>query len=372
MLKLRFLLVLAILLTEGCGSSGSSGKFSEEELAGIPFAQREGLPEPSGGFVLAVGGETITTEEIITERLLEYFGPIAQRSSLEQFKEQARPTLEEIIVVKVSDILLHQKARQQAGADIDDRLEKLVDRQVSKFVASHDYDYAKAEEALKEKGMDWQGFREHQKKLMLSQSYIASQLPEQTTLTYSDLVESYNEIKEEAFLRPAGITFRLIDIEVSKVELNDPNKSRREQARELANELARQIEEGQDFGELARKYSHGYRATFGGLWKPIQPGSLAEPYDVLAGEAERIRPGEIAGPIEAGGHIFIMKLEEKTAKAFEPFEDVQKELESTIHLERRRKALNELNRELVLQAIASDRERFLDFCIEEIYRMGNR
>ena len=94
-----FLLVLGALLVDGCGG-GSSGKFTEEELAGMPFAQREGLPEPSGGFVLAVGGETITAEKIITERLLEYFGPIAQLSSLEQFKEQARPTLEEIIVVK--------------------------------------------------------------------------------------------------------------------------------------------------------------------------------------------------------------------------------------------------------------------------------
>lgn len=371
MRKFRFLLVLAVLLVEGCGG-GSSGKFSEEELAGMPFAQREGLPEPSGGFVLAVGGETITTEEIITERLLEYFGPIAQRSSLEQFKEQARPTLEEIIVAKVTDILLHQKAKRQAGDNIDERLEKIVDREVKKFVASFDYDYAKAEEALEEKGMDWKSFREYQRKLILSQSYIASQLPGEKALTYSELVESYNEMKEEVFLRPAEITFRLIDIEVAKVELNDPNKSRREQAKELADELARQIEEGQDFGELARKYSHGYRAPFGGLWKPVQPESLAEPYDVLSREAGRIESGEVAGPIEASGHIFIMKLEEKTAKDFELFEDVQKEVESTIHLERRRTALEELNKKLVLQAIIGDRERFIDFCIEEIHRMSNR
>jgi parvulin-like peptidyl-prolyl isomerase len=371
MRKFRFLLVLAVLLVDGCGG-GSSGKFSEKELAGIPLAQREGLPEPSGGFVLSAGGETITTEEIITERLLEYFGPIAQRSSLEQFKEQARPTVEEIIVAKVSDMLLHQQAKRQAGANIDERLDEIVDREIRQFVDSYDYDYAEAEEALKEKGMDWKSFREYQKKMILSQSYIASQLPGEKALTYSELVERYNEMKEEVFLRPEEITFRLIDIEVAKVELNEPNKSRREQARELADELARQIEEGQDFGELARRYSHGYRASFGGLWKPLHPESLAEPYDVLSREAVRIEPGEVTGPIETSGHIFIMKLEEKTAKDFEPFENVQEELKSTIHLNRRRTALEELNEKLVLQAIIGDRERFIDFCLEEIYRMGNR
>jgi parvulin-like peptidyl-prolyl isomerase len=371
MRKCAFLLVLAVLLVDGCGGGSSSGKFSEEELAGMPFAQREGLPEPSGGFVLAVGGETITTEEIITERLLEYFGPIAQQSRLEEFKEQARPSVEQILAAKVSDILLHQKAKRQAGGNIDEQLEKIVDREVRKFVANYDYDYAEAEEALKEKGMDWKSFREYQKKLILSQSYVASQLPGEKALTYSELVERYNEMKEEAFFRPAEITFRLIDIEVLKVELNDPNKSRREQARELADKLARQIEEGQDFGELARKYSHGYRASFGGLWKPVHPESLAEPYDVLSREAVRIGSGEVAGPIEASGHIFIMKLEEKTTKAFEPFEDVQEEVKSAIHLERRKTAFEELNKKLVLQAIVGDRERFIDFCIEEMYRMSN-
>jgi hypothetical protein len=367
-----FLLVLGALLVEGCGGGGSSGKFTEEELAGMPFAQREGLPEPSGGFVLAVGGETITAEELITERSLEYFRPIAQQSSLEQFKEQARPPLEQIIVDKVSDILLHQKAKRQAGDNIEDRLEKIVDREVRKFVASFDYDYAKAEEALQEKGMDWKGFREYQRKLILSQSYIASQLPAETALTYSELVESYDEMKEKVFLRPAQITFRLIDIEVSKVELNDPNKSRREQAKELADELATQIKEGQDFGNLARQYSHGYRASSGGLWKPVHPESLAEPYDILSSEAERMEAGEIAGPIEASGHIFIMKLEEKTAKMFEPLEDVQKEVESAIHLERRRTALEELGKKLLLQAIVGERDRFIDFCLEEIYRLSNQ
>jgi len=86
----------------------------------------------------------------------------------------------------------------------------------------------------------------------------------------------------------------------------------------LAGELLGRIDNGEGFGALAGQYSHGHRRLFGGLWKPVQPESLAEPYDILAAEAEKIEPGRTTGPIEAanGEHIFIMKLEDKQSQNF--------------------------------------------------------
>ena len=110
-------------------------------------------------------------------------------------------------------------------------------------------------------------------------------------------------------------------IEPAKLDITDPNQDRREEARRLAGELVGRIKAGEDFGTLAQKYSHGLGWEIGKLW---QPGSLASPYDVLAAEAEKIEPGQIAGPIETAEHIFIMKLEEKQSASFEPFEKVQK------------------------------------------------
>ena len=78
-----FLLVLVLLLIDGCGG-GSKPKFTEEELARIPFAQKTGLPEASGGFVLAVGGEIVTSDEIIGS-LIEHNGVLVS------LKERFRP-----------------------------------------------------------------------------------------------------------------------------------------------------------------------------------------------------------------------------------------------------------------------------------------
>jgi parvulin-like peptidyl-prolyl isomerase len=371
MRKCAFLTVLVLLLTYGCGGGGKP-KFTEEELALIPLAQREGLPEASDGFVLAVGGETITSDEIITEPLLDHFRPIAQKSSFEQFKKQARPELEQIIAARVSNILLYQQAKRDTGVDIEDALEKATEAEVRKFVAGFKGDNAKAEQALKQMGMDWRSFREYQKKMILSQDYIRRLLPEYRPITYSELVNCYNEMKEEFFAIPAMITFRLIDIQIPKLEVTDPNRSRLEQARELASELVRRLREGEDFGELAKQYSHGHTASFGGLWQPVQPQSLAKPYDILAAEADKMKPAQIAGPIEAGEHIFIMKLEEKRPKSFEPLENVQKEVEAKIIFDRRKKAVDEFSSKLMQQAALNERNRFIDFCLEKICRLSKQ
>jgi len=371
MRKCAFLIVPALLLIYGCGGDDKP-KFTEKEMARIPLPQREGLPEASGGFVLVVGGETITSDEIITEPLLDHFRPIAQKSSFEQFKKQARPELEQIIAARVSNILLYQQAKRDTGVDIEDALEKATEAEVRKFVAGFKGDYAKAEQALKQMGMDWRSFREYQKKMILSQDYIRRLLPEYRPITYSELVNCYNEMKGEFFAIPAMITFRLIDIQIPKLEVTDPNRSRLEQARALASELVERLQKGEDFGELAKQYSHGHTASFGGLWQPVQPQSLAKPYDILAAEADKMKPAQIAGPIEAGEHIFIMKLEEKRPKSFEPLENVQKEVEAKIIFDRREKAVDEFSSKLVQQAALNERDRFVDFCLEKIYRICHR
>ena len=375
--SLSTLLVLVLLLAAGCGS-GDRPRFTEAELALLALPQREALPEPSGGFALAVGGQTVTSDEIVAP-LVEQFSRIAQESSFEQFKEQARPEVERVLLTRVSDILIFQQARKQAGEHVDEHVEGLAEREVRKFVAGFGGDYARAEQAIKRMGMDWADFKEYQKKMILSQSYIASQLPKQRPVSYSQLLDCYNDMKDEFFATPAIIKFRLIDIQPEKLEIEDPNKSCREQAEKLVDELMRRLRAGEDFGKLAKQYSHGHRASSGGSWKPVQPDSLARPYDVLAVQAKSIEPGQIAGPIvpgtpygETGEHIFIMRLEEKRQESVEPFEKVQSHVKAKVIFERRKEAVAQLSARLVQQARLGRKNEFIDFCLKKLYRMSNQ
>jgi len=367
--KSGFLAVLVLLVIAGCG--GEKLKFTEEQLAEMPMPQRTGLPDCSGGFVLVVGDEPLTADEIVNP-LLEYLGPVAQKNNYPQFEKQVRGDVEQFVVGKIANILLYQQAKKELGVGLDERLEKLAEAEVRKFVVSFGGNYARAEHALKQEGMDWASFKDYQKKIILSRHYISTKLPQERPVTYRDLLQAYNDMKEEFFTVPAKLEFALIDIELAKLESADPNETAEQIGKELAGELIERLRGGEDFGKLAKRYSHGHRASFGGVWEPVQPESLAKPYDILAVEAEKIQPAQIAGLIEAGGHIFIMKLIDKQPRLVEPFEKVQKQLEAKIDFDRRKQALDEFGARLVQQAQMGNKDEFINFCLRKIYAMNTR
>ena len=379
MRKFVFLSILSLLLIGGCQGGGKTG-LTDAELERTALTQKIELAEAAGGLVLMVGGETVTSDEIIespVERnetavsLVEHLKPIAQTSEPEQFKRQARGQLEEILTAKILNILLYQDAKRQAGKNIDEGLEKAAEKEWRRFVLNYGGDQAKADEALKQMGTDQKSFKQEQTRSILIQSHIASNMADNRPVTYHELINCYNEMKDEFFARPAMIKFRLIDIQPANLEVSNPNKDRLELAKELAYKLLERIEAGEDFGELAKQYSHGHMREFGGLWKPVQPQSLAAPYDVLAAEAQKTEAGQIAGPIETSGHVFIMKLEEKQSEGYEPFEKVQRKVEEKIIFDRRNKVFKKLYAILIEQAKFGETGEFINFCLEKIYQMSN-
>ncbi|MHC4477209.1 MAG: peptidylprolyl isomerase [Planctomycetota bacterium] len=317
MAKRFFIIAALLLLTAGCGVSSKLRSAQERTRLRIEARKNKGA-----GPSLAVGGQTIDCDQIVewlTEQgdklvpLAERLRPIAADSNLATFKAQAEPYVRQVLLNRIFYILLYNQAKKDLGDNIDLTLEKETENQLREYVASEfNGDYAAARRHLEEQGGDWEYLKELRKKLIL----IASRLPEARPITYSELLQAYDRLKDGFLTRPATITIRLIDIQVPRTYGSDPNHSRLEAARALANHLMGRLDAGEGFAELASRYSHGHRKAYGGLWKPRQPESLAAPYDILAAKAELMRPGEISGPIETQDpqHIFIMKLEDKSAR----------------------------------------------------------
>ncbi len=375
--KYVFLSALMLLLIGGC-NDGSNPTGAELERQAL--ARKIRLVEASGGFVLMVGGETVTSDEIIASPVelggmfvlpMEYFKPIAQASELEQFKERARGQLKGILTAKISNILLYQQAKRQMGENIEQALDKEAEKALREFVVAFGGDQIKADEALKQRGMDWKSFKEYQKRLILTQWYLGSKLSNNRPVTYRELMDCYNEMKDKYFAKTATIQFRLIDIQPARLQAANPNANRHQLAEQLALELTKRIRSGEDFGELAKQYSHGPMREFGGLWKPVSPGSLAEPYDKLAVEAENIGSSQIARIIITAEHVFIMKLEDKKIAGYEPFEKVQRQVRNKIILDRQNEAVDRVNDTLLQQVELSKTDEFIDFCLEKIYQMRN-
>lgn len=375
---LMVLCCLGLLAADGCG--GGSSVLTENELDRIAVTEKIQLVEKAGGLVLVVGGETITSDEIIEapsptfepgETIADLLRPLAQRDDPNEFKERAGPSLREVVVGKISAILLYQHAKRKIGGNMGEGLDKMAEKELRKFVLRYGGDQAKADEALKEQEMDRESFKENHKRFLITQSYLATKLPYRKPVTYGELVEYYEANKDKLFHRASKLHLRLIDINFGKIEITSLDQNRAEKARELAADLAKRIRDGEDFGELAEAHSHGPWQAFGGLWPEMDPSSLADPYAILAEKAEQAEVGQVVGPIEAAGHIFLMKLEEKQAEGYEPLEKVQGEVHNRIVRARRNEAIIRLNDRLLRQAAIGETDEFVDFCLDKIYEISN-
>jgi peptidyl-prolyl cis-trans isomerase SurA len=360
----------AVLFVGSCGDSGDPAS-RQDQLQRSILIRQAGQPG-----VLVVGGEVVTCDQIIATpmeynqmivSLAELLAPAARAGSLEQFKQLARPRVEEVITSRISYILLYQQAKRQVGENIDEALEKAAEKEWRRFVLRFGGDEAKAEQALRQQKIDRKGFKDYWKKELLRQSYMSLKLRSDRPITQRELTRCYDEMKDKSFAVPASLTFQLIDIEPAKLQTADPQQDLLERARKLARELVDRIQAGEDFGTLAEQYRE---ASFIDHSDGIQPDSLAKPYDILLAEAEKIERGQIAGPIEVEGHIFIMKLQENRPKSYEPFEKVQEQLEQKVIADRQEEAIEKLNAELREQIVLSERDEFVDFCLERIYQVN--
>jgi len=371
-----FLCLVFAVVCVGCdGNAKKKSALTEQEIERLTFAQKPARPDQ-----LVVSGEPITCEDILSSPpeqgadavpLKTKLEELARQTTLEQFLEMVRPQVQQRLRSSISTIVLYKRAQTELGDKVDEKLDGLAEKELRRFVFEHGNNGAEAEAALQKMGMTRATFKEYRKRQILAQHLVSSRYLQSQPITHSDLLARYHELKDDRFLQAGVLQFRLIDIQTDRMEVTDPNDNRVRKAHGLAEELRKRIDAGEDFGTLARQYSHGFRREEGGLWKPRDPDSLVAPYDVLARQAQEMEPGQVAGPIEAPGRFFIMKVEERQQRGYRPLSDVQDEVRESILIERRRQALEELNAEVARQTALADTDRFVDDCLERLHRQAN-
>ena len=365
------LLATAVLLCVGCGGKRKYGKYTEEQMQQIGLANKYDLPAPSGNsMVLGVHSETISSDEIlaITEQTLK---PAAGQMDKAAFNTQARPFVRDIIRGKITDILLYQQARRTAPDTIDDMLEKAVDSEVNRFVTSYGNNYALAESKIKEMGMDWRSFKDYQKRMIMTQSYLSSTLKDKKRFSQQELRDYYAQNKDEVFCKKGAVGFSLIAIwpEEIAAEQVAEGETLLSAAKRIADELVETIENGADFAELAKQY-HGDLAVIGGKVLPVEPGTNAmpEPYNSLEATATGMQPGQIKGPIEIDRHLFILKLDTLVVADCKSFEEVQQLIEQQLLFQYNQQQYTELVNKLVMNSDLAEMDRFTEFCVNLAYR----
>lgn len=330
---------------------------------------------------LQVCGESITVDDIVRSPILygyrqwvelgTYLKSIAQETTLDDFRPVAEPEVSRNVNYSVGNILLYQKAKAEAPdrKKLDEELDKIADQLWRQYVVEKfNGNEAEADANMAASGMDRKAYKDTTKRIQLTSYFQATKNPLARPISHREVVEYYQRLKATQFYIRPQITLRLIDIQPNRIETPDPNADRLQLARDLGADLVKRLEQGQDFAELAQKYSHEPLARQGGLWKPRDPNSMAPPYDVVAAKAMALTPGQVAGPIEVQDHVFIVRLEAKQDSRYLPLERVQALVEGQIRKDRYEQANVKLDADLAERSAVGDTTWFTDLCIREIYR----
>jgi parvulin-like peptidyl-prolyl isomerase len=348
---------LAVILAvqSGCGLF----KKKEPDLPYVPLPDPTTLPAPSGGNVLSIDGEAVTVAEM-ADAMRSLLRPEAGRLEYDQFSLVVKPRVTKIVHSRVAEIVVYHEARKDFDTAMDDKLDQAVETEVRRYIARFNGDSSAAEKELADKRLTWTTFRDLQKRQILTQVYVQKQVGDPKTVTHNDLVSFYESIKDEIYLTPGMLQFRVVDIRADQVTLADPNQDRSEAARNMAEEVAIRARSGYDFAELAKQYSSDPSKDFGGLWNPVEPGSLAPPYDAIEKAAMAMEPNATSEPIAVGSHFFVIKVEKKQIRGYKPFEEVQRDVEARLESDRREKTFDSIMQKRLDLARIGDVTAFVD------------
>lgn len=275
------------------------------------------------GIAAKVNGRVITKNEVsfmlapVYAQLRTQFPRLGPEFD-KQFKEARDKVLEELID---RQIILDEF--KQIGASIRPNL---IDEEVKRQMRElYNGDEVRFREELKNSRLTMEGYRTMTQEKMVVQSMRAQQFADAPPPLPNEIQNDYNEIKST--LRDTSkdmITFRKIFIPAADPE--NPLATPETQLA-LAEDLARQLDEGKEFEEIAKTNSKDAFASEGGLQEDIPRTDLAAEFAAIVFEAAEEK---VLGPLLDPRGFTIVKVTGKKLGPAPPLGEVRGMIEERV------------------------------------------
>jgi parvulin-like peptidyl-prolyl isomerase len=119
---------------------------------------------------------------------------------------------------------------------------------------------------------------------------------------------------------------------------------------ELAKDINDKIHAGENFSDLAKRFSTGLNASEGGDWGWMEPSMLIED---LKNALVDLKAGDVAPAVNAGDEIYIVKVEDRKEPTAAKFDDVQNAIEKELRREEEKRLYSALIERLKKETFVS-------------------
>jgi peptidyl-prolyl cis-trans isomerase SurA len=232
--------------------------------------------------------------------------------------EQAYGDAQKILLRDLIDETLLLQQAKDMGLNADLEVVKTMEqlRQERKLGSLDDL-----EKAIVAQGYSVDEFKQNIKTRYLTSQVLQREVYGRVVIT-TDEMKKYYEANVKKFDRPAGIRVREISV---YTENRGPAET--ESQKKKIDEALAAVKKGDNFAEVASKYSESQTAQEGGDLGFFVKGELAGPLEEVAA---KLNKGQASDVITLNGALMILKVEDKHDGGILPFELAQKEIQDTL------------------------------------------
>lgn len=255
--------------------------------------------EPLDRIAVIVNDDVITSREI--EDKVGYYERQIRLSSgsVSDMEGLRKQVLERMIRDRVQ---LQQAA--QLGIQIDDiNLNRMIDAMAKK----NNVTLGELRTTLEQEGIDFADFRSQTRDDLIIQELQKRMVADKVSVTSQELKQFLDSNAQQG---KSGVEYRLLHILVATPESASPEDV--QLAGNKAEDLYRQLEDGEDFKKLAMRESDGSNALKGGDLGTRKANELPE---LFLQAIEGLRQGDVSKPVRSASGFHILKLEASSSNS---------------------------------------------------------
>ena len=273
--------------------------------------------------------------EIITRSELEKARAAAQEDAKQECQgkctpEQLRNDIEDRQKNTLRD-LIDQSLLVQRGKDMGLNVEPEVIKRLDQLRQQNKIDSMEdLEKAVTAQGSNWEDFKNNIRNSLLTQRVISSEVGSHINIGKDEVEKYYNEHKKE-FVRPEQVALR--EIEVTTEGKKDEELPELKKKAETA---LKRVKDGEDFGEIAKRFSDSSTAKQGGFLGVYKRGELSKELEEIV---FKMKKNELTDVMDTKQGYLVLQVLERYEAGEQPLNKVENEIMDHLYSERMEPAM---------------------------------
>ena len=331
-----------------------------------------GKPEVVAAAMLQVNDKFITLEQVLHPIRRELMA--AGRGGGGDFRRRAGALIQSEIRRQVQQTLILEEARRRLSEEEMKFVEKELLRRHQQALAEFDGSETLLAQRLKDEGTALPAWQDEMRRALTVRVYLERSLLPQVAVNRKMMWDYYNgHIKE--FRRPATVEIQLIEVPFSDYVTTRPateaaQQAARRKAREQIDAAVAALAGGEDFAKVAGKFSKGPMAAKGGVWPPLERGSLRA--DAVETAAFSQKEGQVSGVIETPTGCYVVKTLRHRPGEKAAFEQVQAKIEAKLRMQQYEKISGEYMRKVYSRAVIRGADAFEEAALDAAVKRYSR